>query len=211
MNNVKGFTFYRNYYELIKYLPNDERLKIYDAMLEFMFEDKEPNFENLLNGIWINLKMPLNTSKNNAGRGGRKKEKATQKESNKNRLKTDSKPIRNRLKTDLKTNNNISTFLFLISNNKYKYIINNSSIYNKTIEWLEYKAQRKEFYTEIGLRNLLSQIEKKVNTFGEEAVCEVIEICMSSNYKGIIFDKLKPEKKTKESFSEMLDRMEKEE
>ena len=78
MNNIKSFSFYRNYYELIRYLPNEERLKLYDAILEFVFEDKEPKFENLLKGIWVNLKLPLETSKNNAGRGGRPKKEEKQ-------------------------------------------------------------------------------------------------------------------------------------
>ena len=112
MNKIKSFTFYRNYYEIIKYLSEDERLKLYDGMMNYIFEDKEPVFENLIKGIWVNLKMPLDTSKNNAGRGGRNK-KDTKKE-----------------KTEKKTNN-ISYFLFLISNNNYKYIYINNNIYNK--------------------------------------------------------------------------------
>ena len=69
---MKGFTFYINYYELIKYLSNEERLKLYDSIFNYMFNDVEPELDGLLKGIWINLKMPLDTSKNNSGRGGRK-------------------------------------------------------------------------------------------------------------------------------------------
>ena len=152
-------------------------------MLEFIFEDKEPSFEKLLNGIWINLKMCLNTSKNNAGRGGRPKKENIE-------TKTEIKPIKNRIKTERKTNN-ISIFNFIISNNKYKYIILNNNIYNKIYEWLEYKEERKEKYTEIGLKSLLTQIEKQIEYYGEEEIINLIEECMSNNYKGIIFDKLK--------------------
>lgn len=191
MNNIKSFTFYRNYYELIKYLDKDERLKLYDAMTEYIFEDKEPQLENLSNGIWINLKMPLETSKNNAGRGGRPKKE-----------KTEKKPIENRLITDDKTEkktNNISYFLFLISNNKYKYIKKDNDIYNKIYEWLEYKTQKKEKYTEIGLKKLITQIEKQVEVYGIEEICNLIDECMSNNYKGIIFDKLKNKKSQKQN------------
>lgn len=187
MNNIKSFTFYRNYYEIIKYLKDEERLKLYDAMIEYVFEDKEPKLENLINGIWINLKMPLDTSKNNSGRGGRPKE-----------IKTEKKPIKNRLKTDNKTEkktNNISYFLFLISNNKYNFINKDNDIYNKLYEWLEYKEQRKEKYTEIGLKSLLTQIDKQINLYGMETICNLIDECMSNNYKGIIFDKLKNKQK----------------
>lgn len=156
-------------------------------MIEYIFEDKEPKLENLINGIWINLKMPLDTSKNNAGRGGRPKE-----------IKTEKKPIKNRKETDNKTEkktNNISYFLFLISNNKYNFIEKDNQIFKKINEWLEYKEQRKEKYTEIGLKSLLTQIDKQINLYGMETICNLIDECMSNNYKGIIFDKLKNKQK----------------
>ena len=177
---MKGFTFYNNYYELIKYLPDEDRHKMYDAIFQYMFDDFEPDFDGLLKGIWINIKMPLDTSKNNAGRGGRK-----------NRIKTDLKPIKNRIKTEKETNNNISYFLFLISNNKYKYINKDGNIYKTITEWLEYKKQRKETYKEKGLESLLTQIDKQCELHGEDNVVNLINECMASNYKGIIFDKIK--------------------
>lgn len=180
---MKGFTFYSNYYELIKYLPNEDRLVLYDTIMKYMFEDEATELNGLIKGIWINLKMPLDTSKNNAGRGGRKPKD-----------KTETKPIKNRLKTeretDLKTNN-ISYFLFLISNKKYKYINKDRVIYKTILEWLEYKKERKETYKEKGLETLLTQIDSQCELYGEELVVSLINECMASNYKGIIFDKLK--------------------
>lgn len=180
---MKGFTFYTNYYELIKYLKDEDRLVLYDAIMKYMFEDNTPELDGLLKGIWVNLKMPLDTSKNNAGRGGRKPKE-----------KTESKPIKNRIKTDKETDlktNNISYFLFLISNNKYKYIYKNNNIYKSILEWLEYKKERKETYKEKGLESLLKQIDSQCELHGEDNVANLINECMASNYKGIIFDKLK--------------------
>ena len=66
----------------------------------------------------------------------------------------------------------------------------------KIEEWVSYKKERKDKeYTEIGFKRLLSQIENNVNKYGEDAVIELIDNCMASNYKGIIFDKLKSVKK----------------
>lgn len=199
---MNSFTFYKNYYELIKYLSDKKRLELYDGILKYMFENEEPKFNDLLYGIWVNLKMPLDTSKNNSGRGGRPKKKEIKKE---NPLKTDLKPKENPLKTDKETNN-ISYFLFLISNNNYKYIINNSNIYNKIIEWLEYKQERKELYKETGLRNLLSEIENNIEIYGEDLLVKLISHCMANNYKGIIFEKLKKveQKKTPEWFNKEI-------
>ena len=43
MNEIKSFSFYRNYYELIKYLPDNDRLELYDAILNYIFESIEIN------------------------------------------------------------------------------------------------------------------------------------------------------------------------
>ena len=51
--------------EIIKYLQPEERLKLFDAILEYMFEDKEPQLKQLLNGIWVNIKRPLDNNKKN--------------------------------------------------------------------------------------------------------------------------------------------------
>lgn len=180
MNEIKSFSFYRNYYELLRYLPDEDRLKLYDAMLEYIFEDKEPKLEKLSKGIWLNLKMPLDTSKNNGGRGGRPKKE-----------ETEEKPIENRKETEKKTNNN---FLFLISN--YLYLKDRELLRGKIEEWLEYKKQRKDKpYTEIGFKKLLKQIENNAIIYGEQAIIDLIDECMGNNYQGIIFEKLKKQGK----------------
>ena len=64
----------------------------------------------------------------------------------------------------------------------------------KMTEWISYKAEIKDFYTETGLRTLLKKVTSNCKTFGETAVIELIDDSMSSLYKGIIFDKLKNKK-----------------
>lgn len=194
MEEVKAFTFYRNYYEIIKYLPMKDKVQLYDAILEYMFEDKEPELKELLKGIWVNLKMPLDSNKKNiknGQKGGRpKKENDDLIEEIENPKKTQT-ITQKKPKVEPKPKaNNISYFLFLISNNNYKYININNNIYNKIIEWLEYKQERKELYKETGLKNLLTQIENNIDQYGEEKVIDVISQSMANNWKGIIFDKL---------------------
>ena len=170
MEDIQGFTFYRNYYEIIKYLSTKDRLQLYDAILQYMFENKEPELKDLLKGIWINIKMPLDNNKKNIINGKKG-----------GRPKTEEKPKNNPKITQTKTQeepkqkaNNISYFLFLISNNNYKYIKENNNIYNKIIEWLEYKQERKELYKEIGLNNLLKQIENNIDKYNEDSVVNLI-------------------------------------
>lgn len=57
-------------------------------------------------------------------------------------------------------------------------------------EWLQYKAERRESYKPTGLKNLLSEITNNITKHGETAVIELIGVCMSSNWAGIIWDRL---------------------
>ena len=66
----------------------------------------------------------------------------------------------------------------------------NQKIREKMCEWCTYKIERKEGYKEQGMKSLLRQVEKKVAEFGEGRVCDLIEECMSNNWKGIIWDKM---------------------
>ena len=58
MNGIDHFTFYKNYYDIIKYLADEDKLLIINAILQHMFENKESELEGLLLGIWSNIKMP---------------------------------------------------------------------------------------------------------------------------------------------------------
>ena len=47
----------------------------------------------------------------------------------------------------------------------------------------------------------MKKIENKSRDFSERAICDLIDDCMENNWKGIIFDRLKPEdKKTNKSY-----------
>ncbi len=61
----------------------------------------------------------------------------------------------------------------------------------KVGEWIAYKTERKESYKEVGMKSLLRQIENNQITYGEQAVCDLIDDSMANGWKGIIFDRLK--------------------
>lgn len=58
-------------------------------------------------------------------------------------------------------------------------------------DWLAYKRERREAYKPTGLRNLKGQIRTQAEIHGAEAVAELIRLCMASNWRGIIFDRLR--------------------
>ena len=80
-------------------------------------------------------------------------------------------------------NENISMF---INNNNYS-----NNLKSIIISWLNYKLERNENYQEQGFKSLITQIKNNIDKFGEEKVIDVINTSMASNYKGIIWDKLK--------------------
>ena len=61
----------------------------------------------------------------------------------------------------------------------------------KLCDWFAYKTERKEAYKEQGMKSLLRQIENNQLTYGEKAVCDLIDDSMANGWKGIIFDRLK--------------------
>ncbi|MEI3530137.1 MAG: hypothetical protein V8Q75_03560 [Bacilli bacterium] len=80
-------------------------------------------------------------------------------------------------------NENINIY---INTNNYS-----NNLKNIIISWLEYKLEKNDQYQEKGFKSLLTQIKNNVDKFGEDKVIETINSSMSSNYKGIIWDKLK--------------------
>ncbi len=56
--------------------------------------------------------------------------------------------------------------------------------------WLQYKQEKRQPYQPSGLKALIAQVNRKAEDWGEEAVIQLMESCMSANYQGIIWDKL---------------------
>lgn len=167
--NINHFTFYKNYYDIIKYLNGEDKMLIINAILEYMFEDKEPELEGLLLGIWNNIKMPLNTTKNkvvNGKKGGAPKGNINAKKQPKNNQKTTkgtTKKQANNISVSVSVSNSVSISNKVISklnelnNSKYKY---NSEETLKLI-----RGRLEEGYTE---EDLLLVVEKMSYLWNKE-------------------------------------------
>lgn len=70
---------------------------------------------------------------------------------------------------------------------------------DKVKEWILYKISKKEIYVERGMKSLLKVISKYSHSNGDFAVMDLIDICISNNWKGIIWDKLEPQNNGKEN------------
>jgi len=155
MNEIKSFTFYKNYYELLDNLPTKDKRKMLEIIVDYVFKDIEPEGLKGMNlAIWNNLKMPLDTSKSNSirslGNGAPV--------GNKNAVKkTNQKQTKNKPKTNQKGNqkqtNNISNFYFLISNFYFNNIIN-----DLLKEYLEVRLKNKYTITESIVNRLCNKL-----------------------------------------------------
>ena len=61
---------------------------------------------------------------------------------------------------------------------------------NTVKDWLTYKHEKRQDYKTVGLNALLKQISAAAETYGDDAVIQVIRNSMASNYQGITFDRL---------------------
>ena len=175
MNEINGFTFYRNYFKFYKNLSDEDKVRLIDSILFYMFENKEPtNLNGMLEAIWENLEMPLRTSKTNiknGQKGGRKKTE------NITEIKTEKKP-----KVKAKSQaNNISIFLFLFSNLNISNLNNKNNIYELLKEYLELRIKNKYTLTETVVKRLI----KKLNDYGktDEEKIEIITNAINGTWK----------------------------
>ena len=174
MNSVNSFTMYFDYYNLIDSLQSTrDKAILLIAINDYMFKDLEPKLANHNQAIFNTLKRQLDKSKNNSKR-------RTTKEPEQNQNATETIPQQNKT--------SVLSFKFYIDN--FKFINNNDLLINKLEEWFKYKQQRKDKYTDIGLKTLLNKIDKAVEKYGAANVISVIEDSIANNYQGIIFDKL---------------------
>jgi len=84
MNEMNSITFYRSFFEAIKNLNDEQRLKLYDAIFEYQFEQKNINFDDaILQSFWILIQpnIDASNSKRLAGAKGGRPKKSKQKAS----------------------------------------------------------------------------------------------------------------------------------
>lgn len=102
MAEVKGFTFWENYYITISDpdngLSDDERGQLYKAIVEFIFDGRKPTFKGTLRAIFSALLPSLEKSKTRSISGSRRGIKNTT-----NYEQTESKPTAKRKQNASKT------------------------------------------------------------------------------------------------------------
>lgn len=156
MNEINSFTFYKNYFDLLDNVKKEDKLILLEAIVDYVFKDKEPQLEGLNKAIWNNIKMPLDTSKSRSSNG-------------KNKTKSKQKQNKNKKKSKGVTNNiSISSFYISISNlviNKLNEL-NNTKYKPTSEETLKLiKGRLDDGYTE---EDLLMVVEKMSYLWNKE-------------------------------------------
>ena len=73
--------------------------------------------------------------------------------------------------------------------------------------WFRYKMERREPYKETGLHTLLKQVEKHEAQYGSDRMIELVDKCIASQWKGIIFDILKEEQSARKQTDRISNRV----
>ena len=198
MNKIKSFAFYSNYYELIDNLSIEDKKLMLEVIVDYVFKDKEPKGLKGMNlAIWNNIKMPLDTSKNNSLRSiGNGAPIGNQNAKKTNQKQTKNKPKTNQTGNQKQTNNiSISNFLFLFSNLYISNLSNKDNIYKLLEEYLDIRNKNKYVVNETVINRLINKLNE-LGTTDEEKI-EIISDAINGKWKD--FYPLKKQEKQKEN------------
>ena len=93
---MNSFTVYKEYYDLITLLSENEQQELLLAIFKYMFEDIDPSLNDRQMKIFNNLKRPLSKSKKRSQNSSKMETKQNQ---NENEIKTKQKRNENEKKT----------------------------------------------------------------------------------------------------------------
>lgn len=183
-----SFILYLEQREVFDNLTDEQAGKIIKTIFEYEATKQVPELEQLLKIIFIPIKQTLD-------RNSVKYEKTCERNKENIKKRWDKKDTKNTSGKNGKKENTKNTDNEHDNDNDNVFFIN-KKLNSVFIDWLEYKKQRKEKYTDIGLKKLITEINNKLTKHAEDEIINLINECMSSNYKGIIFDKLKTSNNT---------------
>ena len=171
MNNINGFTFFRNYHDSLNDLPLEDKKEMLVAIDDFIFEDIEPEFTGFKQTIWKLIKPNLISSKSHSrlyqDKTKKKSKKIKSKSNenqneisdileNKNKNKEENKKRKEREKEEGDINGTTTT-------NIYSFLEEN---FGRTISSLE-----------------CEKLDSWIKEFDEEIVKHAIELSVMNNAK----------------------------
>ncbi len=169
-----GIVFYRSFYEAIKPLQENDKLKIYEAIFEYGLNDSMQELQGVSKSIFTLIKPQLDANKKrrqNGGKGGRPKTKTkpkhnleiTKGEPNKNNKENNNNKLKD--KKNKKTD-------FDFARNDWKPLLK---------KWLDYRNDlKKKEQWDFQYRQLLKTSNDNLDT-----AKKIIEQSIGSGWKGL--------------------------
>ena len=177
----KSCVFYKSFYDSIKELDMQDQVKIYNAIFEYEFENKEVELNGIAKSIFTLILPQLeanNTKYENGCKGGRPKNQNKTKTKPKNNLdETKTKPNDNENDNDNeKENDNIKEKI----NKKEKYY-ENEELNNLFLEFLELRKKIKAVNSERAINMLI----KKLSNYDDDLKKQMIERSILNSWKDV--------------------------
>ena len=199
MGEIKGFSFYKSYYDCLQDLEKKDQYEMLDAMLDYVFKSKKPKLKGIKKTIWTIIEPNLNTSKNrsngNSGapKGNQNACKIRENEEKNETIKKQSKNNQNSI-NDIK---DISLSLSYSLSSSLSYsnssIINNSILNKLFIEYIKLREDKNYILNETVISRLVNKLEQANN---DEERKEMIEQAILGKWKD--FFAIENEKKAKQ-------------
>lgn len=193
------FTFYRSFFKAISRIKKkQDRADVYDMICAYALDQIEPDLNTASDAVAIAfelLRPVLDKAKAKAeiGKKGGSKPQANCKqteskvEANGKQWETASKKEKEgEIEVEKERENDSSIPPTPLSSTGFS-----PALQSALESWLRYKAEKRQDYRPEGLKALVGEIRSNAARYGEDAVIGLIGKCMSSNWQGIIWDRLK--------------------
>ena len=195
------FTFYRSFFKAISRIKKkQDRADVYDMICAYALDQIEPDLNTASDAVAIAfelLRPVLDKAKAKAEigkKGGSKpqancKQNGSKPQANGKQWETASKKEKEgeiEIEVEKERENDSSIPPTPLSSTGFS-----PALQSALESWLRYKAEKHQSYKPEGLKALIGEIRNNAARYGEDAVIGLIGKCMSSNWQGIIWDRLK--------------------
>lgn len=167
MTEIKGFSFYKSYYECLEDLEKKDKYEVIEAMLDYVFKNKKPKFNGIKKTIWTLIEPNLNTSKNRSNAksgapiGNQNARKYEENEQKNNSIKKQSKNNQNSINDikDISLSLSLSYSLSSSLSLSNSLIINNKILLKLFIEYIKIREDNNYTLNETIISRLINKLE----------------------------------------------------
>lgn len=186
------FTFYRSYRDALRELPPKEFKAAVMAICDYALDETAPSLSGIPNSVFILIRPTLDSGRIKALNRANKTTSKQEQSKNKRVTKQEQKPKEGEgekegeIEVEKERENDSSIPPTPLSSTGFS-----PPLQSALESWLRYKAEKRQDYRPEGLKALVGEIRSNAARYGEDAVIDLIGKCMSSNWQGIIWDRLK--------------------